>query len=124
MENEKLTIFIYSFRVVKWINKRGTDGLTRHELELHFQMPRDMIRVAPVLVLSALPFANYVVFPMAYIFPRKLLCRHFWSLQQRADFAAIDLRKRLFNQRPVLRCLQVILSGTQFHLKVKIIDII
>jgi LETM1-like protein len=110
------------------MNKRGTDGLTRHELELHFQMPRDMIRVAPVLVLSALPFANYVVFPMAYIFPRKLLCRHFWSLQQRADFAAIDLRKRLFNQRPVLRCLQVIFvwktTQNSFYQRVKIIDIL
>ncbi|XP_059471892.1 LETM1 domain-containing protein 1 [Neocloeon triangulifer] len=92
--------------IARWISKRGTDGLSRRELELHFQMPKDMIRVAPVLLISALPFANYVIFPLAYIFPRHLLSRHFWSLQQRVDFAAIALRKRLYNQRPVLRCLQ------------------
>lgn len=40
------------------------------------------------------------------MFPRHLLSSHFWSLQQRADFAVEALRRRLYNQRPVLRCLQ------------------
>lgn len=43
----------------------GLRALTRKELEVYYQMPKDMFRVAPVLVISALPFANYVVFPLA-----------------------------------------------------------
>lgn len=42
-------------------------ALTRKEIELYHQMPKDMRKVAPVLLLSALPFANYVIFPMAYV---------------------------------------------------------
>lgn len=43
----------------------GMRALTRKELELYYHMPRDMMKVAPVLLISALPFANYVVFPLA-----------------------------------------------------------
>lgn len=43
----------------------GLRALTRKEIELYFHMPQDMMKVAPVLVLSALPFANYVIFPLA-----------------------------------------------------------
>jgi hypothetical protein len=38
--------------------------LTRKEIELYHRMPKDMIRVAPMLILSTLPFANYIVFPL------------------------------------------------------------
>lgn len=43
----------------------GMRALTRKELELYYQMPREMMKIAPVLLVSALPFANYVVFPIA-----------------------------------------------------------
>lgn len=43
----------------------GLEVLTRKELELNYQMPRDMWKVAPVLVLSAVPFGHYVIFPLA-----------------------------------------------------------
>ena len=43
----------------------GLRALTRKELEVYYQMPKDMFRVAPLLVVSALPFANYVIFPLA-----------------------------------------------------------
>lgn len=46
-------------------SEQGLRSLTRRELELYYQMPKDMLRVAPVLMLSALPFANYVIFPVA-----------------------------------------------------------
>lgn len=42
----------------------GFKCLTRKEIELYHQMPKDMMRVAPMLVLSTLPFANYIVFPL------------------------------------------------------------
>lgn len=43
----------------------GLRALTRKELELYLQLPKDMKKVAPVLLISALPFANYVIFPLA-----------------------------------------------------------
>lgn len=46
---------------------QGLRALTRRELEIYYQMPKDMLRVAPVLAMSALPFANYVIFPLAYV---------------------------------------------------------
>ena len=53
-------------RVARMVNtNQGFKNLTRKEIELYYQMPRDMLRVAPVLLISALPFANYVVFPVA-----------------------------------------------------------
>lgn len=43
----------------------GIRALTRKEMEMHMKIPKDMMKVAPVLLISALPFANYVVFPLA-----------------------------------------------------------
>lgn len=48
-------------------NEEELNVLTRREIELYHQMPKDMLKVAPVILLSALPFANYVVFPVAYV---------------------------------------------------------
>lgn len=44
---------------------KGLKALTRKELELYNQIPKDMVKVAPVLLSSALPFASYVIFPLA-----------------------------------------------------------
>lgn len=38
--------------------------------------------------------------------PKKLLCSHFWSIQQKAEFSIEDLKERLRNNKPVLRALQ------------------
>ncbi|XP_071446120.1 LETM1 domain-containing protein 1 [Hetaerina americana] len=96
-------------------SSKGVKFLNRQELEIYFRMPKEMVRVAPVLILSTLPFANYVIFPLAYMYPKTLLSSHFWTLQQRTEFAVVDLRKRLYNNRPVFRCLQERLSSTKKH---------
>lgn len=43
----------------------GIHSLARKDVEIFYRMPREMLRVAPVLLISALPFANYVIFPLA-----------------------------------------------------------
>lgn len=48
----------------------------------------------------------FLLFNCRYMFPRKLLTYHFWSLQQRSEFALMDLKRRLISYRPVLRCMQ------------------
>ncbi|KAL7646540.1 UNVERIFIED_CONTAM: hypothetical protein RMT77_001791 [Armadillidium vulgare] len=82
------------------------EDLNRRELELYFNMPRQMIRVFPVVAVSSLPFAQNLALPVAYMFPRYLLCYHFWDKKQRKEFPLISLRKRLFNARPVFRSMQ------------------
>lgn len=96
-------------RIVRLLNSPSGNkflSLNRREIELYHKMPIDMKKAAPVLLISALPFANYVVFPLAYIFPRHLLTSHFWTLQQRAEFSVADLRDRLVHNRPIFRCVQ------------------
>ncbi|XP_068087152.1 LETM1 domain-containing protein 1 isoform X2 [Anabrus simplex] len=96
------------FRIVKKVNAspEGFKSLTLQEIHLYYQMPKDMKKVAPVLILSALPFANYIILPLVYFFPRQLLCSHFWTLQQKTEFALHSQRRRLYNYRPVFRALQ------------------
>ncbi|KAL1123757.1 hypothetical protein AAG570_001530 [Ranatra chinensis] len=99
-------------KIIRKINahERGLEILTRHELEIYHRLPKDMYRVAPVLLVSAIPFANYVAFPLAYYFPRYLLSSHFWSLQQRIQFAVLDQKMKLKHYKPVFRCLQASLG--------------
>jgi hypothetical protein len=53
------------FKIQSIVNSKGITGLTRKEMELFIQMPKDMLKVAPVLLIASLPFANYVIFPIA-----------------------------------------------------------
>lgn len=84
----------------------GLKNLSIYEIELYFKMPRDMIKVAPVLVLTALPLTGYIIFPLTYYFPRQLLCYHFWTIQQRSEFQMHYLRSRLIYNKSTFRCLQ------------------
>lgn len=47
------------------IGEKDFDTMTRRELELCHQMPRDMRRVGPIILISAIPFAHYVTMPIA-----------------------------------------------------------
>lgn len=82
--------------------------LSRRELELYFQIPRDIIKVAPVLFVIALPATNFFMFPLIYLFPKQLLTWHFWSLEQRVDFSVATQRKKVSNYLPVFRYMQAI----------------
>ncbi|ODN05734.1 LETM1 domain-containing protein 1 [Orchesella cincta] len=80
--------------------------LSRQELDVYFRMPNEIFRVGPTLLLSALPGFQYIIFPIALKFPKHLLSSHFWTLQEKSQFAIDAQKKRLLNQRPVLRHLQ------------------
>lgn len=84
----------------------GVRDLSTTELDVYYRMPKEIWRVAPTLLISALPFMNYVMFPLAYYFPKRLLSSHFWSLQQKSQFTIEDQKRRLFHYRPVFRALQ------------------
>lgn len=56
------TYITLRFRVMK---DKGFSNMTRKEIELYQKMPSDMLKIAPVLFLSAIPFGNYIIFPLA-----------------------------------------------------------
>jgi len=87
--------------------------LERKQLDIFYRMPREMKKVAPVLLISALPLANYIVFPLAYIFPKHLLSSHFWSLEQRFSFALQDHTNNLQYYRPNFRSMQQRISAVE-----------
>lgn len=88
-------------------------ALTRRELEVYHQLPKDMRKVAPVFVISALPLANYVIFPVAYMYPRTFLSTQFWSIQQKSRFQTENLRERLQHNLRVLRFMQTKLDESK-----------
>ncbi|XP_013189128.1 LETM1 domain-containing protein 1 [Amyelois transitella] len=96
---------------IKITRDGGFSNMSRQDIELYEKMPSDMWRIAPVLILSAIPFGNYVIFPLAFLKPKSLLCSHFWSIQQRVEFTTQDLKERLKYNKPVLRALQAQLDA-------------
>ncbi|XP_075161281.1 LETM1 domain-containing protein 1 [Haematobia irritans] len=108
--------FLKVARIVNSSSK-GLKSLNRQELELYMQMPRDMIKVAPALILSSLPMVGYAIFPLVVMYPRTFLTSHFWTLQQKAEFKQYYFQERLTYNRPVLRCLQAKLKSLKKHPK-------
>lgn len=88
-------------------------ALNRKELEVFHQLPKDMKKVAPVFLISALPLANYVIFPLAYMYPRRFLSPQFWSIQQRSQFETEYLRERLQHNMRVYRFMQMKLDESR-----------
>ncbi|XP_050683191.1 LETM1 domain-containing protein 1 [Leptidea sinapis] len=91
---------------INLVKDQSFSNMSRQDIELYEKMPSDMWRIAPVLILSAIPFGNYIIFPLAFLKPKMLLCSHFWSIQQKAEFSIQILTERLKNNRVVLRSLQ------------------
>lgn len=96
------------FRIIIFLSKpqNRLSNLLRKELELYQQMPKDILRVAPVLIIFSLPLGPYIILPIAYTFPRTFLSSHFWSLEQKSVFKTLNMRDRLIHNRPVFRHLQ------------------
>lgn len=84
----------------------GLKSLSHEELQLWYTFPNDLVKISPLFIVSAIPFTNYIIFPMAYLFPRVLLTSHFWSLEQRLTFMLHYHKKRLKHNKPLLRCVQ------------------
>ena len=79
-------------------------------LQIYFYLPGELLRVAPVLILSAFPMAQNVVFPLAYMYPHRLLSSHFYSDQQQTDAFYNEAKIRQSYYRSVLRDLILMAS--------------
>ncbi|XP_029450808.1 LETM1 domain-containing protein 1 [Rhinatrema bivittatum] len=80
--------------------------LPYREIEKLRQFRRDIIKAAPVVLLSIPPFANYLVFVLMYFFPRQLLIRHFWTAEQQVEFLDVYHAMRVEAYPEVLAGLQ------------------
>lgn len=96
---------------IKKQSSNGVDNLTREELQLMHMMPRDLRKLSPLFLLTAVPFTNYIIFPLALYFPRFLLTSHFWTLQQKLEFMLSEHKARLRHNRPLFRCMQAELKS-------------
>ncbi|KAK2584007.1 hypothetical protein KPH14_006464 [Odynerus spinipes] len=92
--------------LLKKQNLDGLNNIKREEIQLIYTMPKDLLKISPVLLISMLPFTNYFIFPLAYYFPRQLLTYHFWTLEQRANFMLLDHTKRFKHSRPLFYCME------------------
>ncbi|XP_069509473.1 LETM1 domain-containing protein 1 isoform X2 [Ambystoma mexicanum] len=68
--------------------------LSYREMEKVRQFRRNILKAAPVVLISIPPFANYLVFLLMYLFPRQLLIPHFWTPTQHTKFLAMYHRMR------------------------------
>ncbi|KAF8563377.1 hypothetical protein P879_06687 [Paragonimus westermani] len=68
-------------------------ALSRRELYVLRQVPRDLVRLSPVLLLAPLPGTIFIL-PLFFAFPRLFLNRSFWTDEQRDRFDAEQLHFR------------------------------
>uniref|UniRef100_H3D4P5 LETM1 domain containing 1 n=1 Tax=Tetraodon nigroviridis TaxID=99883 RepID=H3D4P5_TETNG len=80
--------------------------LPYRDMEKLRQVRRDLIKAAPLVLISLPPFANYLVFVLMYFFPRQILIPHFWNPRQRVEFRGVYHSLRARHHRPVIAGLQ------------------
>lgn len=86
-------------------NRPVTD-ISYKELSIYMQTPKDLRKMTPFLLITSIPFAQYVTLPLAFMFPKYILSSHYWSIEQRTRFSIQDHTKKLYYYRPVFRHLQ------------------
>ncbi|XP_050525025.1 LETM1 domain-containing protein 1 [Daktulosphaira vitifoliae] len=84
----QVLIFAY-----KKIFTSGLSSLTYEELEMKYRLPMQLLRLTPILIFWPIPFTNFLLFPLAFIFPKYLLSEHFWSEEQLKQFWTHDQKK-------------------------------
>lgn len=85
---------------------KSVNNLSYKELMIYMKTPKDILKMTPFLILSAFPLAQYITLPVAFLFPKKILSSHYWTIEQRNKFSVQDHVKKLYHYRPVFRCLQ------------------
>ncbi|KAL0280140.1 UNVERIFIED_CONTAM: hypothetical protein PYX00_001522 [Menopon gallinae] len=90
------------FQAYKKSNSHTIHSLTRKELEIFHEMPMNMVKVAPIIVIgTTLPFGA-AIFAVGCMFPKTTLSHHFWSDEQKEEFALIDHKRKIKLYKPLL----------------------
>ena len=93
--------------------------LSAKQLGLYLSLPAELRRVGPVLVVSALPMAQNVVFPLALMFPKILLSTHFWDEKLRLEVMADNIRTRHSYYTLIFKRMVSLQKATRFEYYVK-----
>ncbi|RNA32095.1 LETM1 domain-containing 1 [Brachionus plicatilis] len=102
---ETFTFFNLKFQL--WKNPHLIEQLSWKEVETYRQVPRDWKKVAPVMLVSSFPVLNYIVLPIAYAYPHKLLSNQFWTLEQILKFGEIDYYNKVKHYGTILELLLI-----------------
>ncbi|KPM04336.1 LETM1 domain-containing protein 1-like protein [Sarcoptes scabiei] len=103
---------IFSKDVAEYVRISGdialnrSSNLTYREVMIYRKTPGDLIKMTPFILLTALPLAQYITLPLGFLFPKQLLCSHYWTPEQRIQFAREDHLKKLYYYRAVFRNLK------------------
>lgn len=57
------------------------------------------------MIIASFPFLNYIILPIAYVYPDRLLCRQFWSIEQFYKFNNRRYLQKIQLYDPILKCL-------------------
>ncbi|ETV89145.1 hypothetical protein, variant 2 [Aphanomyces astaci] len=68
--------------------------LTRREMFVLRQAPRDLLKSLPLLIAFAVPIAGYLAPVMGYFYPKWTLPWQFWTPTQKAQFFEEDVRQK------------------------------
>ncbi|RHZ24669.1 hypothetical protein DYB37_002691 [Aphanomyces astaci] len=68
--------------------------LTRREMFVLRQAPRDLLKSLPLLIAFAVPIAGYLAPVMGYFYPKWTLPWQFWTPTQKAQFFEDDVRQK------------------------------
>lgn len=75
-------------------NPRYVESMSWKDVNIYRELPRDWKSVSPVMIIAALPFMNYIILPLAYLYPEKLLCKQFWTYNQQLQYNQNKLIKK------------------------------
>lgn len=78
----------------------------RKELESYLELPKDIKKVVPLLLIFPLPGGALLCLPLASYFPRHFLSSHFWTPEQKQEFALLCHQRRVAYYRTLLRNLK------------------
>lgn len=82
------------------------ESMKWNEINIVRETPRDWKAVAPVMIIASFPFLNYIILPLAYFYPQKLLCRQFWTQKQKLQFGEARYNKKILLHDTILNDLK------------------
>jgi len=94
------------------ISSKNINDYTLDEIILTHKLPQEISRLVPVLLFACLPFCQYLILPLAYKYPRRLMTYHFWTPEQQRQFAIEEHAERLPYYNAVLRQVRSALAKT------------
>ena len=106
--------FAWAYKVLSTTSdwQKAAATLSRRHLELYMNLPGELYRVAPVLVVSAFPLMQNVAFPLALMFPKRLLSSHYWDDELKTEVIYETVQRRHKYYRSAFRNLQ---RGLEAH---------